>query len=110
MPHIPFSPEMTTAQLYSLDLCLTGAPAITVIFLPAQCAAMALIPSSAFSARISWPKRSPQVYPVTHSSGNTARDTSFEQARSIIPHIASTLACMSAILTAGTAAAVLTKP
>ena len=52
--------EMTTAQLYSFDMYLTGAPATTVMRLPQQCSAMALIPSSALRISSSCPKRSAQ--------------------------------------------------
>ena len=69
-----------------------------------------MTPSSAPFSSMLCLKRSPQVAPVTESSGKVRMETFDFQASSIMRHISSELCLVSATFTAGTAAAVRISP
>ena len=98
------------AQLYNLFWHLTGRPRAVSISSPLVSSKIRASARSAPSSRVGCKNRSPQVYPVTHSSGRASTFTPCAAASSIRAMICPALYSQSATRIFGVPAAAFTKP
>ena len=107
---VTFPLKITAAQLYSLKSTANGNPTIEIMSKSAVFSAISFTEAAASFMSFVCKKRSPQVYPVTQSSGKTITDASLSSAAFIISRIFSRFEMQSATFTVGLAAAILIKP